>query len=149
MPPEYRPSAQKVRRDVLGTGPARCGTGPFVPCRATRALGFVVEGLGWERENRQLECELDPCPATRESERGSTALMSTSLPSKNSSAKTPNSRMTSSTARGYEVSFHGLNQWNGVAIASRIGLEDMEIGFANVPAFGDESVVEARAISAT
>ncbi|WP_309132759.1 exodeoxyribonuclease III [Brevibacterium sp.] len=51
--------------------------------------------------------------------------------------------------RGYEVSFHGLNQWNGVAIASRVGLEDPELGFTEVPAFGDDPVVEARAISAT
>ena len=51
--------------------------------------------------------------------------------------------------RGYEVSFHGLNQWNGVAIASRVGLSDTEIGFAGVPSFGEEPVVEARALSAT
>ncbi|MDN5910702.1 MAG: exodeoxyribonuclease III [Brevibacterium sp.] len=53
------------------------------------------------------------------------------------------------TSRGYEVSFHGLNQWNGVAIASRVGLEDPEIGFAGVPSFGEEPVIEARALSAT
>ncbi|GAA4283424.1 exodeoxyribonuclease III [Brevibacterium daeguense] len=52
------------------------------------------------------------------------------------------------TDRGYEVAFHGLNQWNGVAIASRIGLEDVEIGFPEVPGFGDDDEVEARAISA-
>ncbi|PCC51668.1 exodeoxyribonuclease III [Brevibacterium aurantiacum] len=53
------------------------------------------------------------------------------------------------TSRGYEVSFHGLNQWNGVAIASRVGLEDPEIGFTDIPSFGEEPVVEARALSAT
>lgn len=52
------------------------------------------------------------------------------------------------TDRGYEVAFHGLNQWNGVAIASRVGLTDTQIGFADIPAFGEEPVVEARAISA-
>ncbi|MCI2265215.1 exodeoxyribonuclease III [Sediminivirga luteola] len=51
-------------------------------------------------------------------------------------------------SRGYEVAFHGLNQWNGVAIASRVGLEDVQLGFENVPGFGDEPAVEARAISA-
>lgn len=28
-------------------------------------------------------------------------------------------------AAGYEVAAHGLNQWNGVAIISRVGLEDV------------------------
>jgi len=50
--------------------------------------------------------------------------------------------------RGYEVAFHGLNQWNGVAIASRVGLDDVEIGFDDMPGFGEDSAVEARAISA-
>jgi exodeoxyribonuclease III len=30
---------------------------------------------------------------------------------------------------GYEVEHHGVNQWNGVAIASRIGLVDVQRGF--------------------
>ncbi|WP_349829319.1 exodeoxyribonuclease III [Brevibacterium litoralis] len=50
--------------------------------------------------------------------------------------------------RGYEVAFHGLNQWNGVAIASRVGLEDPQIGFPGMPGFGDPIAPEARAISA-
>lgn len=50
-------------------------------------------------------------------------------------------------SRGYEVAFHGLNQWNGVAIASRVGLEDPQIAFAGMPAYNDAD--EARAISAT
>ena len=54
------------------------------------------------------------------------------------------------TERGYEVSYHCLNQWNGVAIASRVGLADTEIGFEDIPAFGsEEPVVEARALSVT
>lgn len=55
-------------------------------------------------------------------------------------------------AAGYEVAIHGLNQWNGVAIASRVGLTDIETSFPNQPAFGkagQEPVVEARAIGAT
>lgn len=51
-------------------------------------------------------------------------------------------------SRGYEVVFHGLDQWNGVAIASRIGMDDVTIGFDGVPGFGEDDVVEARAISA-
>ncbi|WGW12219.1 exodeoxyribonuclease III [Saxibacter everestensis] len=52
------------------------------------------------------------------------------------------------TSRGYQVAFHGLNQWNGVAIASRVGLDDVTFGFEDVPGFGEEGDVEARAISA-
>ena len=55
-------------------------------------------------------------------------------------------------AAGYEVAMHGLNQWNGVAIASRIGLTNVETSFPLQPAFGKpgaEELVEARAIGAT
>ncbi|MEV0331259.1 exodeoxyribonuclease III [Nocardia sp. NPDC050717] len=58
---------------------------------------------------------------------------------------------------GYEVAHVGLNQWNGVAIVSRVGLTDVEIGFPDQPGFdknaGDSlietPVVEARALGAT
>lgn len=53
---------------------------------------------------------------------------------------------------GYEVVTHGLSQWNGVAIASRIGIADVETSFVGQPAFGKpgvDPVVEARAIGAT
>jgi exodeoxyribonuclease-3 len=53
---------------------------------------------------------------------------------------------------GYEVAHHGVNQWNGVAIASRVGLDDVERTFLNQPVFGKGGlgeVQEARAISAT
>ena len=56
------------------------------------------------------------------------------------------------TAAGYEVTAHGLNQWNGVAIVSRLGLDDVQRAFPGQPAFGKpgtEPVVEARAIGAT
>jgi len=48
---------------------------------------------------------------------------------------------------GYQITMHGLNQWNGVAFASKIPAEDIEIGFSGVPEFKD--VQEARAIAAT
>ncbi|WP_256838591.1 exodeoxyribonuclease III [Ornithinimicrobium faecis] len=51
-------------------------------------------------------------------------------------------------AAGYEVAHVGLNQWNGVAIASRVGLQDTEIGFDGMPGWGDPVGAEARAISA-
>lgn len=47
---------------------------------------------------------------------------------------------------GYEVAAHGTGRWNGVAIVSRIGLDDVERGFAGEPGFPDP---EARAIGAT
>lgn len=55
-------------------------------------------------------------------------------------------------AAGYEVFHWGLNQWNGVAIASRRGLSDPEAGFVGMPGFdknGGEPALEARAVSAT
>ncbi len=48
---------------------------------------------------------------------------------------------------GYEYAHHGQGQWNGVALLSRVGLEDVEAGFTGQPDFEGRS--EARAISAT
>nr|WP_231366370.1 exodeoxyribonuclease III [Zhihengliuella flava] len=53
---------------------------------------------------------------------------------------------------GYEVAHFGVNQWNGVAIASRVGLEDVERTFIDQPAFGKggkDPIQEPRAIAAT
>jgi exodeoxyribonuclease-3 len=55
---------------------------------------------------------------------------------------------------GYEIALHGLNQWNGVAIASRLGFEDVALGFDSAPGFGkplEDGTLpqEARAIGAT
>jgi exodeoxyribonuclease-3 len=49
-------------------------------------------------------------------------------------------------ARGYEVALHGEAAWNGVAILSRAGLEDVQPGIPGAPGFPHP---EARAISAT
>jgi exodeoxyribonuclease-3 len=48
--------------------------------------------------------------------------------------------------RGYAVAHHGEAQWNGVAILSRVGLEDVTRGLPGSPGFPHE---EARAIAAT
>jgi exodeoxyribonuclease III len=48
--------------------------------------------------------------------------------------------------RGYEVAAHGEAAWNGVAILSRSGLDDVERGLAGAPGFPDP---EARAVAAT
>jgi len=49
-------------------------------------------------------------------------------------------------ARGYEIALHGEVQWNGVAILSRAGLEDVVAGVAGAPGFPH---AEARAVAAT
>jgi exodeoxyribonuclease-3 len=48
-------------------------------------------------------------------------------------------------ARGYAFAAHGQSQWNGVAILSRSGLDDVRAGLPDEPGFPEP---EARAISA-
>ena len=48
--------------------------------------------------------------------------------------------------RGYEVAAHGEQAWNGVAIFSRAGLDDVVAGIPGGPGFPHQ---EARAVSAT
>jgi exodeoxyribonuclease-3 len=48
--------------------------------------------------------------------------------------------------RGYEVAAHGEAAWNGVAIVSRAGLDDVAAGLPGAPGFPHP---EARAVSAT
>ena len=55
---------------------------------------------------------------------------------------------------GYEVIAHGLNQWNGVAIASRLPLTDVATELTDQPGFakgheGPDAPLEARALGAT
>ena len=40
-------------------------------------------------------------------------------------------------AAGYDIAAAGTNQWNGVAIVSRVGLEDVSVGFEGMPGYGD------------
>jgi len=49
-------------------------------------------------------------------------------------------------AAGYEVAAAGYSQWNGVAIISRVGLEDVTVGFPEMPEY--DGAAEARAIGA-
>jgi exodeoxyribonuclease III len=48
--------------------------------------------------------------------------------------------------RGYQVAVHGEATWNGVAILSRVGLDDVVSGLADAPGFPHP---EARAVAAT
>jgi exodeoxyribonuclease-3 len=52
-------------------------------------------------------------------------------------------------AMGYQVATFGRDQWNGVAIVSRVGIEDVQQGFDGMPEYGDPPMAEARAIGAT
>jgi exodeoxyribonuclease III len=49
-------------------------------------------------------------------------------------------------SRGYALGLHGQGQWNGVAILSKAGLDDVVTGLAGAPGFPDP---EARAVAAT
>lgn len=55
---------------------------------------------------------------------------------------------------GYELEIHGLNQWNGVAFASRLPMSEVTVGFDEMPGFGKELEdgtlpLEARALGVT
>jgi exodeoxyribonuclease-3 len=55
---------------------------------------------------------------------------------------------------GYELEIHGLNQWNGVAFASRLPMTDVVTSFAGMPGFlkgqeGPDLPLEARAMGVT
>ncbi len=55
---------------------------------------------------------------------------------------------------GYEVVAHGLNQWNGVAFASRLPMTDVATNFETQPGFlkgaeGPDQPLEARALGIT
>ena len=52
-------------------------------------------------------------------------------------------------AMGYQVATLGHSQWNGVAIVSRVGLDDVRHGFEAMPQWGDPLAAEARAVAAT
>ncbi|CAN5283124.1 exodeoxyribonuclease III [soil metagenome] len=56
-------------------------------------------------------------------------------------------------AAGYDVVLHGVNQWNGVAFASRLPMEDVALGFPSAPGFSkkveDPPPLEARAMGVT
>ena len=57
-------------------------------------------------------------------------------------------------AAGYDVVAHGLNQWNGVAFASRLPMSDVATNFDLQPGFlkgaeGPVQPLEARALGAT
>lgn len=51
--------------------------------------------------------------------------------------------------RGYEIAHVGQGQWNGVALLSRVGLDDVMRGFDGAPGYpAADAPAEARAVSA-
>ncbi|MGO4105568.1 exodeoxyribonuclease III [Leifsonia sp. YAF41] len=57
-------------------------------------------------------------------------------------------------AAGYDLEVHGLNQWNGVAFASRLEMTDVVTSFPGMPGFlkgqeGPDQPLEARALGVT
>ena len=52
-------------------------------------------------------------------------------------------------ALGYQVAAHGDGRWNGVALLSRVGLDDVRRGFDGDPGYPDAATREPRAVSAT
>jgi exodeoxyribonuclease III len=50
---------------------------------------------------------------------------------------------------GYSVAHTGVSGWNGVAVASRVALDDVMVGFPDQPGWGDPLVAEARALGVT
>ena len=52
--------------------------------------------------------------------------------------------------RGYSVAHYGQGRWNGVAVLSRVGLEEVVRGLPTAPRFPDDTAEpEARAVTAT
>lgn len=49
-------------------------------------------------------------------------------------------------SRGYQAAVHGEPRWNGVAVLSKVGLDDVELGIPGAPGFPHP---EARAVAAT
>jgi exodeoxyribonuclease-3 len=52
------------------------------------------------------------------------------------------------TELGYQAAAHGDGRWNGVALLSRVGLDEVRHGFPGEPGYPDPATVEARAVGA-
>jgi exodeoxyribonuclease III len=52
-------------------------------------------------------------------------------------------------ALGYQVAAHGDGRWNGIAILSRVGVDDVQAGLPGDPGYPNSNVPEPRALAAT
>ena len=50
---------------------------------------------------------------------------------------------------GYDIEAVGYDQWNGVALISRVGIDNVQVGFDGMPSWGEPPTSEARALGAT
>lgn len=50
---------------------------------------------------------------------------------------------------GYQVRSHGVNQWNGVAVISRLPIVDVLTSFPGQPEWAEKEMVEPRALGVT
>src|SRR3546814_18117755 len=50
---------------------------------------------------------------------------------------------------GYEVAATGFSQWNGVALISRVGIEDVQVGFSELTGFRSEERRGGKASGST
>ena len=50
---------------------------------------------------------------------------------------------------GYRAAHAGYSQWNGVAVLSRVGVDDVQVGFPGMPTWGEPPAAEARALGVT
>lgn len=50
---------------------------------------------------------------------------------------------------GYQVEMVGLDQWNGVAVITRLPILDVQVGFPGQPKWSGNDTLEARAIGVT
>ena len=125
------------RRDA---GRAPTARAPTSPCSAS-----ACRSSGATDAHRHLERQLD------DRAHPAAARMARADRARRAASRRPRSpRTTSRRAQvatlGYEVAHHGEGRWNGVAILSRVGLDDVVLGCAGGPGFPDP---EARAVAAT
>jgi len=53
------------------------------------------------------------------------------------------------TELGYQIAQHGEGRWNGVAVLSKVGIEDVARGLPGDPGYPDPGTLEARTMAAT
>ena len=97
--------------------PARNGPSPFfVPAPPPApVLGLIVMRIATWNINS------DPCPDRPAHRLAGAQRRRRRSPSRRPRSRTRSSRSTGSTELGYQVAHHGTNQWNGVAVLSRVG----------------------------
>ena len=113
-------------------------------CRGTHRAAPRVGGCGSPRGTSTPSGR-----ASTGSRRSSSATTSTCSRCQETKAREDQLPLMGLQAAGYDVAAAGTNQWNGVAIISRVGLDDVTVGFDGMPGYGEPLAAESRAIGAT